>query len=323
MSNDIERKVQKLLLENLEPMRVADELLKSWAKNELSLREQIYVCYFLFHAGFYPTIINQIKKNITAGLPVPWPALMQVLGLNAGLLDKALVDQILIGATEENFLDEIIFFPSLDVADSRFAKIRQRFYDYHKILPLPQKVPTLKPTAPKNTNLSPAQKNESKENNLEVDQMRTLLKKKEWEYFIEEKSRIVDEFQIGLTFVKKAQEEPELAYLISVSLYLMNCISDALNAIAFAPQDESVDWFKIQLLLENKLFLDALNQIEYVQNKYEENPDTISSSLLLKAKALWGLNDKYNAIEILELILKEVPQHFWANTLIREWRQEL
>jgi len=56
-----EIKIQKLLVELEEPHLVADQLLKIWNRGELKFVEQTAVCHFLSNAGFYSTLVSQLK----------------------------------------------------------------------------------------------------------------------------------------------------------------------------------------------------------------------------------------------------------------------
>ncbi len=301
--------MQKLLIELQEPHLVADQLLKIWNRGELKFVEQTAVCNFLFNAGFYPTLVSQLKNNFTQGIKIPWGPFLSALSTKLVTLDKEILDHILIGAAEEGALDELIFCLPFDSVDSRFMKIRTRFYE--------------------SRDLSYDKKHKS----LVLDDagMRDLLKKKEQEFSLRkfnfdlnfEASPSQDIHQIAETFVQKSKETPALAYEIAIALYLMGLMKPALDAISFAPASESTDWLKIQLLLDNNLFVVALQELGSVELKYAGNPDTFSSSMVLKAKALWGLNNKVQAIEILEKVLEEQPYNFMAQALIRDWKPEI
>jgi len=95
----------------------------------------------------------------------------------------------------------------------------------------------------------------------------------------------------------------------------MGLMKPALDAILFAPTSVSTDWLKVQLLLQNNLFVVALQELGSIELKYAEHPDTFSSSMVLKAKALWGLNNKAQAIEIIEKVLEEQPYNFMAQAI--------
>lgn len=338
MAPSIEKKIKKLLVQHGEAIIVADELLKMWDRNEFSFAEQNHVALFMIRGGFSPTVVNQIKKNISKKQRVPWAALLEILGTLANKPTKDLMDQIFIGAAEEDALNEFIFTRKLDYSDHRFRKLRQQFTDtLNKELEEKKKsllnqanflrkdrlheeelqvIDKIKVLDPQDKTLAKRTEDAS------LVKIRELLRRKESELFGREPHFIEHKLdhKMAKSFIAAAAADTSTAYEISVALYQMECFKEALAALNHAPASAAKDWLRVELLHENKLFLEVLTELSHIEIKYASDPETVYSSLVLKAKALWGLNDRESAIQILEKMLKEKPSHTTAQTLLREWK---
>lgn len=338
MSTSIEQIIKKLLVQHDEAIIVADELLKMWDRGEFSFAEQNHVALFIIQAGFYPTVINQIKKNISKKQRIPWAALLEILGMQTSKPTKDVVDQILIGAAEEDALNELLYTKKLDFIDGRFKKLRKKLSAElvkefeEKKRDLINQANILKQDGlheeeqqiiEKIKNLDPQDKTiERRTEDASLVKIRDLLLRKESELFgrdLQFSEEKVDA-QTAQSFVDAAIADSDNAYEISIALYQMGCYKESLAALDNAKPSTAKDWLRIELLHENKLFLEVLTELNHIEVKYADDAETFYSSLIFKAKALWGLGEKESAILILEKMLKERPSHITAQTLLREWK---
>src|SRR3954469_7405066 len=101
MVQPFEFRINKLLLEHGDALKVADILLKDWEDGKLAWIEQESVGYFLIQSGFGRAFLEQVLKNLKNGQKIPWGSFAQALGRSQVKLSKEDFDQLFIGASEE------------------------------------------------------------------------------------------------------------------------------------------------------------------------------------------------------------------------------
>lgn len=85
------------------------------------------------------------------------------------------------------------------------------------------------------------------------------------------------------------------------------------------PTDTAI-WFKMEVLLKSRRYLDVLNELPQIELKGANNPETFFATALLRAQSYWGLGQKNKAIEILESLLASRPHYRSAPLLLNQWR---
>jgi hypothetical protein len=83
------------------------------------------------------------------------------------------------------------------------------------------------------------------------------------------------------------------------------------------------DWLRAEILLRGRKFVSLLDHLTWLETAYADDPETVFSVQYLRAQALWGLNQKFVAIEIIEGLLQARPDYRTAHALLDQWKEEL
>ncbi len=344
----IERQIQKALSNDTRLDRCADELVKAWLRGSLSVQEQQSVCRFLISCGFFSTLFSVVSKNLEYQITLPWMELIQAFyeyekETRKKLVDRDLIQEFFTGAIEQDKIEDLVRLALFDKIDSRFSKIRSESFRLTHTQARGQKEKLLDHL-------------EVLKNERLIQEEEKLLKKIKQEYpkdpkvlsvekeFLKRKAKIVfqrlkEEPKYNLLeyndpeiqalkskflkeFLNLAKTEPALAYDLSISLYMMNMPKEALEALDFAPNSMNKEWMKLYYLLENEKYASVLEQIDFISRNYPKTADNHYAYSFYRAKALWGLNKKENAIQLLKEIIDKQPNYKSAYSLLMQWERE-
>lgn len=341
-SSRIEIIIQKLLQDH-DATYVADDLLKKWDRGELSDEDQHIAAQFLINAGFLKTLQNQFGKQLSQDRYIAWVPFLEMISRTVETLPDETVDPILVGMTESNQLENLIYAQSSKKLHNRLKKLIKTFLEEVDVtLKMEKKQLTEKLQRQINDRMTTEVKSLShllrerfpadKEildmtSNLDLAHIRSLVEKKERELHQiiplkkenlnnPEKIKIIDDV------VKNAQKNPNTAYDLAILLTQMEVYNDALTCLGYAPSSLEKDWLKLDLLIKSENYIDAINESFEIEKKYSENPETIFAALQLRAQALYGLGEKEKAIQILEKLLETSPKSHTAKVLLHSWRND-
>ena len=121
--------------------------------------------------------------------------------------------------------------------------------------------------------------------------------------------------------IRLGQKNPELAADFAMALYMMSNTDGALRVLDLAVENTSNEWLKAELLLKARRHIELINYLAHLERKYATDPETTFAALYLRAQALWGLNQKFTAIELIEGLLTVRPQYRSALALLEEWKE--
>ncbi len=344
-SSRIEIIIQKLLQE-FDVTYVADDLLKKWDRGELSEKDQDIAAQFLLNTGLHKTLQNQYSKQFTQDRYIAWIPFLEMLSQIETHLHEDIVEAILVGMTESNKLEDIIYAQKAKTLHPRFEKVIKTYLEERKTAlekekselktKLQRLIADRMDTEIRDVSILLRQKfPNDKEifeitSDLDLARIRSLVQKKERELhnklqdenspheldkdFLEEKSKI------GANVVESAKKNPNSAYDLSILLTQIELYDEALQCLSYAPESLEKDWLKLELLIKAENFIDAINESFEIESKYPQNPTTIFSALEYRAQALYGLGEKDKAIQILETVIKVSPSNQSAKVLLHAWR---
>lgn len=96
---------------------------------------------------------------------------------------------------------------------------------------------------------------------------------------------------------------------------------------ALALTDEAKNWGAMWLHLEAELkakrYLDLIQNLIEIEKNAANNPDATLSIQYLRAKALWGLGRRYEAIELLDGLAAINPQFLDVSSRLQLWKDRL
>lgn len=287
MRQSLELEINKLFQEHRNSLRVADQILRNW--NDYNIRDKKAASLFLIHSGFYASFFEQIAKALRNREPIPWPAFAEALGKIKAPLNKEDVDSILLGAAEENALDELVTSHALDPVDSRFAKIRGE---------LKKEIPEFNPKKPAH-----------KVSISLLDYERRLSETTN----PEERAKIVN----GLKgFI---QQDPSLAYVVAVTLHMMEFHQDALDCVRRAVKTPATHWLELEILIALKMNLEVLEKCKELEAS--SLGDSYKPLQYYKACAEYGLGEKTKAIDTLEALVNSHPDFDLTRVMLQDWKK--
>ncbi len=336
----IEVMIQKLLSEK-DTAAVADELMKMWNSGSLSITDKDQVVHFLISSGYHTTLKNKLIEEISKNTPLNWKGILFFLSQIP--INDTQADSIFVGLTEDLALDKILNFKGIQQQNKRFEKVYTDLTQEkmnNKQGELSQALTRLK--------LAISDKDQAEVNRiseelkkrfsyseevrdiaLDVDlaKAKKILKRKEQELELNPLKDLNDtsyrtkEFQgMAKSYLAKAKKDKSQAYNLAISLFQMDAFSEALEVLELSPDTEPKDWFKIELLIINKRYIEALQFSFSLETKYLKNPDTIYETLYFRSLALYELNDKETAKHILEKIISSKPEHMKSRIKLSEWK---
>ena len=148
---------------------------------------------------------------------------------------------------------------------------------------------------------------ESKQNDLFVRKQNLSQEQLVW----------ADEFTSLLEELVK--KHPHQAYNFSIALQFIELYEHALILLRFSEENLSTLWFRLEMLLKSRRFIDCLDQIVYVEQKFSDDPETTFAATYLRAQVMRGLGQTSRAIELLKSIVAIRPQYRSAHALLLEW----
>lgn len=118
---------------------------------------------------------------------------------------------------------------------------------------------------------------------------------------------------------KLAFERRDFAFDLAVAFWFMEDYNRALEILAYAPPGLSSEWMRAEGLFEARRFVEALEQLNLLEVKYVEDPESIFAVSYLRAQCLHELGQHATALEILQSIVRVRAQYRSAHALILKW----
>jgi hypothetical protein len=132
----------------------------------------------------------------------------------------------------------------------------------------------------------------------------------------ESNSTLVYDFAIALYFL----EQYEVALqILAYASPIPNLKSKSSNKTNHENNDKSIDWFKIELLIKSRRYVESLDFISIIEKKYAADPETSFAGTYAKALTLYGLHQQSTATELLKSIVNIRPNYRSAHSLLQKW----
>lgn len=132
----------------------------------------------------------------------------------------------------------------------------------------------------------------------------------------EKNSNLVYDFAIALYFL----EQYEVALqILAYSTPIPNLKSISSFEKTHANDEKSIDWFKIELLIKSRRYVESLDFISNIEKKYAADPETSFAGTYAKALTLYGLHQQSTATELLKSIVNIRPNYRSAHSLLQKW----
>jgi len=318
MVQSVELRIQSLLLEHGDTLKVADILLKDWDRGSLSWMEQNAVGHFLITCGYLRAFFDQVSENLNNGQKIPWSSFLEALSLSHTSLSKEDFDQIFIGASEEQSLKDLVKCTKFDNVEPRFQKIRSSVDQTVRRL---ESNPSMKVVSEAKTQTVQRQK--------EIDNPRTppvheaIDFNPEWTGSViarieareDDAQTLKKEFK--KIFLKALTAEPGHETEAAIALGMMGAWQEGLDILLTTEPTFQRQLLELDFLLQAKKNLEVLNLAE---NLFSQSPNLEQKSYiqLMQAQALINLKKPNEAYRILENLVSENSDHLMARTLMSQ-----
>jgi hypothetical protein len=332
-----------------QPSYIADELLKFWEREQLTINGKATVSRYCISNGFFPSLIRVLRKDLADEKPLPWECVLEVLFKNPGEITAELTEALLNGANRDARTRETaataLFFKSkepvwdrlhrarLDDARTRAEKERVKIFSELRIFKTEGMQEELKASLTRLLTLFP--------DDVEAGRMVRDLSEGEIEKTLRRLRHIREtRDQAQRSIHEERTEWPELqkrlqvikptldlqgAYHLAIGLQAMGLFEDALDVL----RSQGKNWtlneklFEIELLLNSRLFAEALQTSQSLLRQFAHDPDCVQAALYYSAKSYYGLEDIEQAVGILRGLLNHRPEYRDAALLLTEWEGEL
>lgn len=345
MSTFIELEIHALLNEYSDAGLAADRLIQNLeaSPENLSAENVDGLARFLWHCGFYSTLHDFVIRHIAEeNFPTPWAYFAETLVKIHPDLSEMVIESLSEGIKETKAQEIIAPSTALDKLIPEIGEWRRdRKYRLHKEYQKNKKnyldqlvtlrtqqlyeqekelLTRLQKLYPGDPDVQKELKDHQQRYALEILARRTPLTRS---HTIEE-TPLDDEQQQALQIIfaamlEEVQQDETLAYDFAVALWMMEGYEQALGLLSYAPDDQRRHWFRMELLLKSRRFLELLNELAQMEMIYADEPETFFATAYLRAQAMWGIGQKHTAVEIIESLLISRPHYRSAPSLLAVW----
>ncbi len=343
--NSIELKIRDFLNDNKDVTAAANALSNSWKKNLFNAKEQYVVAQFFLNAGLKSTLIKEVRKLIEHERHLPWAQISEILNDLQTMPNAEEQKAIVQGIREQEAMTEVLLSPKSDKLAPRIEKARtiletQEFEKQNEEkLALREKIEFLRSqrmmddeskalkqyhlTYPDDMDASLDQKAFDERwarhivgENIDHRSLQTVIEEKGPP--LSKEQQVVRKLMVARAkdIVKKI---PEKNYDLALTLSFMDFYEDALDILRMSARSNDAEWFELELLLKSRRFLEALELSQQLEIKFVQEPESSFAAVYARARALWGLGQKPQAIEFMKSIVKVKANYKNATSLLNHW----
>lgn len=344
----LELEIHQLLIQLGSLDLVADALIKKYEERRLKLEEFETLSQFLLNAGFSATLAEFITRKLADKSQIPWGHYAEALFRCSPTIEEEVRRALIEGAGERRALIHLSRCHELDGLDSEIPQQRELRKKSHlerrQLLrdELLSQLETMRSQGlfqeeerlidklfrldPQDSHVLQLQAELKERMALEFISRRAPILKREKEMFLfEPLDPEAEKFfaHIAQAMERELEKSPELAKDFAVAFWFWEKPDLALSLLEKAEPTNATLWFKAELLLKARRFLDTLELIKDLEKNVAEDPDLTFAITYLRAQAFWGLEQKYAAIELLESLLHVQPDYRMAASTLLLWKGDL
>ncbi|XGC79711.1 hypothetical protein ACES2L_10260 [Bdellovibrio bacteriovorus] len=348
MSTYIELEIQNLLNEVTDLDVVCDRIIDYLeASPDRFTQDNINaLSKFLINSRSYLRLVAFVLRHIdNENFPIPWPYFLESLGLIGEEIDSKTLKALTEGIEEDAAESEASRSRALRSLEALGEWRSNRKYKIHKdylnnkrqlldqliTLRTQQLYEQEKKLLQRLQKLYPGDKEilhevgqHKQRYALEILQKRTPknrgIKTEEYNVKDPEVEKALEALLASLH--EYAETNPDMAFDFAVAAFMFESYEAALSILEFSPESPALMWFRLEVLLKCRRFVELLNELAKVELALAEDPETFFATAYLRAQALWGLGQKHTAIEVMEGLLASRPHYRAASALIVVWRSQ-
>lgn len=341
-----ELELRRLLKQKLSSQELMNEILKVLLQNDLTWDQQRPFFDFLFLTERHSTLVNVLKQIIENKNRIPYDMMIELFGTKHIEPKTSVIEALLKGLKRHQASTDVFAARAWDRFDKRLTEMRAEMVE--------KKV---KEQRQFKDNM--LEKFWFLRNQRLVDQAGHVLRRmmelypeddalrkikedfdEQWarEILSNHMAKLSDEkLERTLTAPSSADQEMLDSFLaageklclqqressidLAIAFWFMDEPNRALEILAWAAPSVSVDWFRAELLLEARCFIEALEHLNSIEVRYIDDPETTFGVSYMRALVLYELGQKSSALEILQSIVRVRPNYRSAHSLILEWSE--
>lgn len=314
--------------------------------SSLSWEDKRAFWHFLFVSGRESTLVQGLIENLKSKARVPFDLLIAVCAKNDVPPTPLALEALLKGVSKQTASDELLSSTGWDAHDKRIVQIRQNrlrakmaeqkefkqnLLDKFEFLRTQRMAEQAGRVLRRLIQLYPEDPELQKmKGHFEEDWARNVLASHVADLNNDTFDRTLTAPSTADTNMLKCfAEYAELVCIdgrsaapdLALIFIFMEDYNHALDIIAWASPSPAVEWLKVELLLLARRFIEALEQLNHLEVKYSQDPESTFSVSYLRAQCLYALGQQASALEILRSIVRVRPHYRSAHALILDWTQ--
>lgn len=346
MSTYVELEIKNLLNEIDDVEIVANRLIEHLESSpDLLTQDNINaICRFLLSSQNPARLINFVLKHIdNETIAIPWPYFLEAIGIINIELDETTLAALVQGVQEDNAQSEAArsqklthVLPALQewrtdrkfkihkeylnsknlLLDQLVTLRTQQLYEQEK-----QLLKRLQKLYPGDPEIRQEVSEHKQRYALDVLQRRSPRSRSINENELAPKDPAVEQALSALlqSLLEHVEKSPEMAFDFAVVAFMLESYETALQLLSYSDENPSLLWFRLEILLKSRHFIELLNELAHVELTFADDPETFFATAYLRAQALWGLGQKHTAVEVMEGLVAARPHYRAASALLSIW----
>ncbi len=345
--NEVEREIADHLAAERSLDVIASQCLARIISGDCSFDERKGRLNFLFRGGFYSQIFNVYVQALEQGLEIPLSYLLETLVIFKQIPPRDLVAHFLKQPLTLRQKQEMVLSRAWDSLDQRLVawrrnlilelqeklesreeQMRERlaFYQNQRMVEEERKfLNFLLKIYPDSAEFLAAQKG------FDERWARHVIAEAASHQFDEPatKNRAVgmdtEQWPIAMAMLDRVlelvHERPERAMDFAILLWFLELFPQALIVLDKGQESADERWFRIDLLLVLRRFVDALQEIQKLEVDFGADPETSFAAIYLRAQALHGLGQVTQALELMQSLVNVRPDYRSARSYVTKWTE--
>ena len=345
----LELEIQSLLVLHGSAEQAAEALLKKYESQKIPVAQQEIIASFCLSVGLAKSLIQFFCTQIQNENEIAWGHLAEAVGLTIDPIDAETANVIMAGALAQKASWHLSKSYRLDQFDE--ALLRER--DSHKRA-VQEKILYAKQELLLQADTLRSQDLEVEEGKILEKLLRMFPKDHEIKEQSEEhrsrkalklldsrtsnpREKNVEELQpensseeiAELKVIKesmleawqKAHQDPQMGLDFAVAHWMWENFEASHSFIPAASDLNGARWMRAESLLKDRRFAELLSELIEIEKVLADDPEGTFGVSYFRAQALWGMERRFEAIEILEGIVVIRPSYRAAAALLATWKR--
>jgi hypothetical protein len=360
-ASSLELEIQALLIHYGQPDLAADALLKKYENEKLSAAEFEALATFFLKAGFAATLTDFILRKLDQPQSIPWGHFVEALFQSSAAIEPEIKQALIEGAESQRQLSHLARSRHLDHYEEevprqrllrrqnfkeQYEKLSEDYFHQLEVLRSQQLyqdeeklLQKMRQFFPQDSRLDKAVRELRERRALDFMSKQAPKDQRELPVFYHEPrdpeiQQMLDEVERGMNEILAEENENtfSLAVDFAVAQLMWENEESAIRLLdqvlarlqkSTSSNVVSTDWLRAEILLRGRKFVSLLDHLTWLESTYGNDPETVFSVQYLRAQALWGLNQKFTAIESIEGLLQARPDYRTAHALLDAWKEDL